>query len=427
MRGQALIVKAGWKEKVLLGVDRAAPWLFMMLAFFLAISNAAVEIASTAIIACLVLKGVCLRPSWRDFKIFFGDGKNLTVLVFYISLGISAVMSPLIGKSLDQWIFKWGEGVLLFYAAQVFIKRSDVLKLIAVLLASTFILTLDGIYQRVMGVDFLRGFGLLHVLGFTQIRATFNHYNNLATFLVTVFFLAVGLWVEGKSSWMRKALGVLLALILVNLFLTYSRGGWIAFLITCLLLMLFAGRRAVRVTVGCVIIAFLTSIVAVESMRERLIYIFGVDGDQGRWRMWVASVLMFLDSPLYGLGLGTFMNHLDIYLSQYVHHRSGFMVLGAQYAHNGYLQILAEAGGLGLASFLAMLVTVLGSGLRELGKKFDPLLFGMLGGAAGYCMHAFFDNGLYSLRLAMLFWFLLGLIGVLGRPALNPSDGNEAG
>ncbi|MBL7198377.1 MAG: hypothetical protein ISS47_09810 [Candidatus Omnitrophica bacterium] len=79
------------------------------------------------------------------------------------------------------------------------------------------------------------------------------------------------------------------------------------------------------------------------------------------------------------------------------------------YAHNCYLQMLAEIGIIGLASFLWIIGRLFKSSIRSFKKSRDLLLLGLLAGIIAFLVHSFFDTNLYSLQLSVLFWAMLGL------------------
>lgn len=68
-----------------------------------------------------------------------------------------------------------------------------------------------------------------------------------------------------------------------------------------------------------------------------------------RWVFWTAAILMFLDHPLFGVGLQQFGAHLSDYLLQ-AHEILGFVtyeaLLQTDWVHNEWLQILCEGGAI---------------------------------------------------------------------------------
>jgi O-antigen ligase len=106
------------------------------------------------------------------------------------------------------------------------------------------------------------------------------------------------------------------------------------------------------------------------------------------------------------------MDYLDVYLSPSMSAPMGPVVMGYQYAHNCFLQLLAETGLVGFIPFLFLLAQIFYRGLCELRRRWNAELFGLLAGLSAYLMHAAFDNPLYNLRLSVFFWILVGFISL---------------
>jgi putative inorganic carbon (HCO3(-)) transporter len=144
--------------------------------------------------------------------------------------------------------------------------------------------------------------------------------------------------------------------------------------------------------------------------------------------MWQGGWDMFLARPILGHGLGTFMHNFINYRPQ------GYEEI--VYAHNCFLQMAAEIGVIGLATFLWMIIVLFDTSIRSLRKIEDKsrpftiqtvdfakgrdkfyraILLGLLGGLLAYLAHSAVDTNLYSLPLAVLFWFILGLVVSLSR------------
>jgi len=128
---------------------------------------------------------------------------------------------------------------------------------------------------------------------------------------------------------------------------------------------------------------------------------------------------MFLDSPLLGIGLGNFMEHYMGYVTDF----SGKWAR-PQYAHNCYLQLLAEQGVAGLGAFVLLggwVLTVSIKRLRSALSLSSTLIVGPLVALIAFLVNIALDTGLYSLSLSLLFWFLLGLCAGLAVVRPNPS------
>lgn len=398
-------MKHNRKEKIISIIDKAAFFFFGVLVFFLPISKAAIESVFGFIFLCFILRSIFERPTLKSIKSFFKNKINLAVLIFYICIGLSALASaqPLLGKSLGAWFFKWGEGVLLFYFAQVFLTKKKLKVLLTVMAASAFLVCIDGLYQKTTGVDFMRGFGLLTPRGekFAAVRATFSHYNDFATYLIVMFFVCFGLVIDIKKVWVRISVSLICVLIISNIVLTFSRGAWVSFLAVFVFLGFFFKDKKIRVVFLIFLFLFIIGIIGPPFLRERFLRILGSGADEGRFGLWKSSFMMFKSSPLLGKGLGLFMDYIHEYST-----------VKGQYAHNCYIQILAETGLLGLLSFLWVISLVLIKGLKKIYRDFEYIFMGLFAGLLAFLAHSFFDTQLYSLQLSILFWVMLSFVTI---------------
>ena len=81
---------------------------------------------------------------------------------------------------------------------------------------------------------------------------------------------------------------------------------------------------------------------------------------------------------------------------------------GIWYAHNCYLQIAAETGIFGLLAFLWMAGRLITASLKSWKLIKDEFL--RYRGLVSFLIYSGSDTILYSLRLAVLFYFSLGLL-----------------
>ncbi|UCC95893.1 MAG: O-antigen ligase family protein, partial [Candidatus Omnitrophota bacterium] len=392
------------KEKFLGIIDKAAFFFFVVLIFFLPIANAWIESSFGFIFLCFILRTILKKPSFQDIKTFFAHRVNLAFLVFYVCIGLSLFVTHSFGESFDDWFFKWGEGFLLFCFAQVFLDKKRLKFLLKVFIASVFLVCCDGLYQKIVGIDFLRLLKPIETAHFFGITASFHHYNDFAAYLAVLFFINYGLLRHARRRGPILFLVFLSLLIITNLFFTYSRGSWVAFLAVSVFLFAFFTKGKARLTPIALMGIFLVGVMSIPSVRERFFFIFQKGGDAARFQMWKSALLMFKESPLLGKGIGTFMD----YLPQYTN-------LGHQYAHNCYLQILAETGLLGLFSFLWALGEVIVRSYRKLKREFNVVFLGIFCGLLTFLIHSFFDTHLYSLNLSILFWILIAFLAIYVR------------
>jgi len=389
------------REKIINFIDKCALFFFMVLAFFLPISNAIVECSFGFIFFCFIARIILKKPTLEEVKAFFRNRVNFYLLLFYIAIGLSVFVSgSLWAKSLKAWITKWGEGILLFYLAQVFLKKKQVKILLLIMIASVFLLSIDGIYQRIAGVDFIRSRPLETTnLGDLAVTGTFGHYNGFGSYLGVLIFITFGFLGQVRKLWQKTFLFLVFLLAVANIILTFSRGAWIALLIACLFLIIFSKKKENRIFFLLFLGIFTCVVFSIPMVRERLLTIVRSGADADRFRIWKAAFMMFKESPLLGKGLGSFM-----------HYSNKYMNILPQYAHNCYLQILAETGLIGFVSFIWFLGAIVFKGFRELRERFDSSFFGLFFGLLVFLTHAFFDTQLFTIRLSILFWLLTAFV-----------------
>lgn len=396
------------RQKILNIVDHSGFFFFIILMWFLPMSNAAIEVCFGGILLCAILRGFFTKNIFSKIEEFFSKRINLSALAFFFAFGLSILVSgELLAKSMWTWIFGWGECLLFFYLAQVFIKRKHIKILLLVFCASGLLVCIDGLYQKINGVDFLRGFSVLSISAFDlpqfkgiqAITASFRHYNDFGGFLTVLFFVALGFLIS-KGFRIKIKIGIagLLVLIMGNLLFTYSRGAWISFLFAGILFFVFLPFKKSKFILVSILLLFGIVLVCNISLFQRFLFIFHPYGDANRFHLWKVAFDIFKSAPFLGKGIGTFM-HYTAYL-------------GPQYAHNCYLQILAETGIVGFSAFMWFLIEVLARGFKKIMKNKDVLFMGVFFAIIAFLIHSFFDTHLFSLKLSKIFWVLMSFLAI---------------
>ncbi|MCD9872247.1 O-antigen ligase family protein [Streptomyces sp. NR30] len=252
------------------------------------------------------------------------------------------------------------------------------------------------LWQGAVGVhQYLTGTGASYQGNYVRAVGTFGPHDVMgmaavvASGVVALTGLALG---TGARRHRVVAAGCALAL-LVPLALSFSRGAWIATAVSCGAQLLLAGvRRAVLVFAA----AAAASVVLVggfgvggSALQERLASITQVAGapDQSvvdRYTMWAASIDMWREHPVTGVGLKAFPAHRDSHASLALSSGSDTEGDGQAFRrqpllspHNMYMLLLSEQGLLGLltvaGSWAALLVCALGR-LRRAGPARDCAL-----------------------------------------------------
>lgn len=386
------------KEKRAKIFDIACEYSLYGLMFFIPISSAAIESFFGFVALSFILKKI-IKP---DFN-FLKSLPNLFLLLFVIFMGLSFVNSgAYIGKSFKALFFKWLEYIAIFLIMQdVLATRVRQRNALGIMLFVAFLVGVDGFTQKLWNVEFFRHRPMVRASsGLYFISGPFQHYNDLATYLLVFSLITFGLLMSGTFVKKTKSFLILLLVLLGTcLLLTSSRGAWLGFL-SALTLMFILSKRFV--TLYAVIGAFLVVLLFLPGIKERMHFTFGAGGDATRFAMWQGALAMIEENPYLGKGLGTFMDHFP----RYNYTENPY----ARYAHNCFLQIWAESGGFSLLSFLLFIGIILWWGIEVFKKKKDYLSLGIICAIFGFLAHSFVDTQLYSLQLAMLFWVMLGFL-----------------
>jgi putative inorganic carbon (HCO3(-)) transporter len=152
------------------------------------------------------------------------------------------------------------------------------------------------------------------------------------------------------------------------------------------------------------------------------------DSNAERLNRWRFCLQAFREVPLLGIGPGTFP---DRYLD-HVRHTPGHPIyLDTQQrmnAHNLYLNWLAEAGLLGLASGLLLLGYPVVQLLKHLWRRPMPLLsLGLLVYFAFFLLHSLAQDFWQEPRVIVLFWLMLGWQRYCARAQASAADQALAG
>ncbi|WP_345815103.1 O-antigen ligase family protein [Paraburkholderia sp. PREW-6R] len=205
-----------------------------------------------------------------------------------------------------------------------------------------------------------------HLLSiFSHPDDTFGSYfiarNAAGGFLAMLFCLGVACYLERKSKW-------LLALIFINflmLFSTYSRGSLLGAL--AVLPYLYFGRK--RWILGTLIAGLVAGSLAMAFYHthpnvDYMGFSFTIHNADAKvanldiradW-LWPRALAYFSQSPIVGMGFGSFDDHIGT-VASYFHLLAIPSDITIEHsdshAHNSYLNILAELGAVGLALMLA--------------------------------------------------------------------------
>ena len=208
-----------------------------------------------------------------------------------------------------------------------------------------------------------------------RVVGTVGRPNGFAEYLSPLLMIAVSLFLWGKKS--KALIGIACSFGILALLFSFSRGGWIGFLSGFLVLMVFLSRKGIistsKVTLTCAAMFALT-LIFLPQVLERL---FGGDANAAGSRLPLIRIAfnMITEHPIIGIGINTFRSVMRSYMSGLDQSQVYLYAV-----HNQYLLVLAEAGILGLASFLWLMYCFFRESVRCL--RCTDTTFQLLGAAA---------------------------------------------
>lgn len=255
--------------------------------------------------------------------------------------------------------------------------------------------------------------------------ATFVNPNHLAGLLVAIIPLAISQLFMGRwSALVRVFFGYASLAMLAGIAVTMSRGGWLALGASLGVLLVWLVRRPqYRIpAIACVLVVafgawFYFKNVDAAQRRLKDVASHGVrDSGQSRKYLLGPTWMMFAEHPVAGVGPG----HFDTVFPAY---RPVSIQLSPGWAHNEYLQLLAEYGavggilvlsGLGLLGWgIAKTSKFAERGSNDLGFKASnrsAFFIGASIGLAGVLVHSLVEFNLHIPGIALPVVVIAGVL-----------------
>jgi hypothetical protein len=218
-------------------------------------------------------------------------------------------------------------------------------------------------------------------------------------------------------------------LIFAAILATGSRGGLIATLVSVLVAGLAALQRITQPHKRWLLAALLPALCVVaflylpsDNLVRRYAHVLGGEAlrREGRVLLWRETLDLVAAYPLLGCGFGGFE-------PAFLRYKRSAPMVADTHAHNDYLELLAEAGGIGFALCLLLAARPLAAALRaslrgEPGPDSD---FGLACAAslAAILAHSFVDFNLRMAANGLVFFWILGMCSACGDAAASTRRG----
>lgn len=398
--------------------DRLVLFSLCGLVFTLPFSKSMVEIFFIFALIFWVLSRIMRYRRGADLIAVFkprGTELNLPIYIFMFTALLSTIGSASFVLSVKGLFCKSAEWAMLYFiVAEAADSEEKFNTILIAILLSMALVGVDGLFQCITGVDFLRGYSSG---GRGVAQGPFSSRNGFAGWLVIMIPLALSLIYLKKNNFSGhsrnyKTLAWLLTGILaLCMVLTYSRGALAAVQLSVILFAVFNRRKTLLIVMIFLLIASLAFSNHVRLRTNPMVMIQGFD----RIGLWQEALRIIEDFPLTGCGLNTYAA-----IGPFYKVASGG---GGCYPHNSYLQMAAELGLLGLGAFFWIIVRLFRTSLACIDKVRDKpygvISLGLIAGLFGFFVQSFVDVNIYSLQLGNLMWFMMALCISAHRIALS--------
>jgi O-antigen ligase len=307
-----------------------------------------------------------------------------------------------------------------FAALLVFINSAKrIQKLVYVITIFGFVYAFFAILQSVLSPSKIYG---IYESRFGSPFGSFVNRHNFAAFIEMAISLPLGLMFVGAIKKDRRLLYITaIGLMGIALLLSGSRGGFVAFMAQIIFLVILtvkaknSGQIAFKVGLGVVLVAAITAgsfFVGGESSLTRFAETAASnDITADRSHIWNVTLRVIVDNLPFGAGLGAFGVAYTPFDTM-----SGLERV--EQAHNDYLQVLADAGIIGLIIAGFFVFRLFRQGIQN-AKTENTFRRGVMVGALAGCfaifVHSIFDFVLHTTAISVMFLTLVSLVVAGGR------------
>lgn len=253
--------------------------------------------------------------------------------------------------------------------------------------------------------------------GTMALYSIWGYQNTFAAFLVLMIFLSFGIYIETENRNAKMLLSTIPMFFIFLLFLTVSRGGYIAFFVAIIAFIIVARKKKLKTILIQTIPIILGSalLIIMGSPKEIIMANLGkgsvlvnfIEGGKDfalgmRIYMAVTAFKIFLTKPIFGYGLGTFRYTYALYNKEDVFRID---------PHSLFFKFLSETGVIGTLAFFLLLGYLFVKSFVRIEKQETNLIYkGLFSGLLGMVFHMCIDVDIYPIMFVVLFFGLALLV-----------------
>lgn len=368
-----------------------------------------------------------LRP--KGFTVLGGASRSSGVVVLGGLLVVVYAVSMVVAGDRELAAFEVAyiveQFLLLIYIAKTTVSRDDVLFIVRVLLVGLIVQSTLMLAQVFGIVGDLDAFGVkvrAEFAGDPRVSGTLGSPNPAAAYLGLSMVLALVVLlaaIQRKDRWLA---GTGLALSLVPMVFTQSRGGWIQLVFGIGILVVAGRRRLPLKTIACATVLLLALVLPFSGAVLDRVYRDDNGSAASRMPMNHLALAMIEDHPVFGVGANNYAVAMPPYVAADL--KSTFFYT----VHNKFLLVFAETGAGGFLIFVAFLVAIVREGWKtwKLGDPtLSPIALGCVAGVAGLMLQMNVEPARTD-PYSHLIWLCGGLVLAMHRIAADPGARSHA-
>jgi O-antigen ligase len=358
----------------------------------------------------------------KSLKVFFIPKFMIPLLLIFLIGIVSLIKAENVKLSVFQ-LFQLAKVYLLFFYISNKINNDKYVQMIInILFMAFFIEMVIGFYQYRtneyvnLGIfsnsstQKARQIGSRSVMG---VYGTTEGSDRFASYLIMMLPIIISYIISRTHFFTKVYLSIFLIGGVLLLIFTFSRGGWIGFVMALSVfafLYFLISKHKLKTVFQFAVILILLSAVVFQFKDYVLLRITSDDygSAESRIPMMQIAFKMIKSNPWFGVGINNYTNAMPSY------DQSGLTLEFFHPVHNVYLQLAAEIGIPGLVVFIVFILLLYHAVFTGLFKaiplKDKNLLIGLISGVTGILVHHFVNNATIDSEAFVFFWLFAGLI-----------------
>jgi O-antigen ligase len=333
---------------------------------------------------------------------------DYAVLAFTLVATLSLFFTERLDVATNEWRVVMVEPAVFYFLLRFGrLKEKEWKTILDAFILGGLVVALYGLWQVVTGQDLITA-----EAGLQRLHSIYGSPNNVALYLgrILPFLVAMFLMGQGQRRWAYTAALLPIGLALL---LTFSKGALFLGIPASMLVIFIIwqrqnGRRSWPWVLGAAVLGIVGLLIALQipQLAARL----DPRGETGflRLNLWRASLNMFLDHPIFGVGLDNFLYE---YRGRYIFD-AAWREPDLNHPHNILLDLGTRLGLLGILCGLWLFEALRRVVWRLPGRvdeKLRPYAVGLIGALVALLIHGLVDHTFFLIDLAYAFYLLAAL------------------